>query len=587
MDRVTAGYVFAGLIIAAALVGGYFGFLSENAIVGLILLALVVAGLGKMRDGNFEVTLHRLFRAARAWQPTIAVDHVRKTVNLYLLDMEIPKSVERLINRISQKFGYSVRIYRHSGWRLVSDAGWQKIAENPALHGPEFSGATETILVKGGPKFIRVVVRHVKYLAARYFVGFGPAEGGIDMSYDDVIREGEVKECYFVVPVSSGPHNNYPAERDRDIEDYVVVVSSIAFRDTPAVLAYEVYEMPVELPSEGLAIAYISRRKGIVWARPDKVYITKVGRYKVKNWSNYPVEVYVQYIWKLGFLTRLIRFFARLVGYRRAKPLAVATLAPGAEVEFTVDQYDLRWPVSVSVSPTVDGSMGYVILTKVEEKPPETGGGGGGEGNAEQIEIMSGDEIRPDAEPWVGSAGVAYKGYLLTNAHVCPKEGQVVYVNKGGWRRIGKVSKVADIKTVTGLDILLNWLLGIKLPTNKVDAAMIVTDDNVKYAKFRSYPDTIGDAEVGEEVYSRGRTSGSRKGVVREKSVTVMVPWPHKNNQPAIFEDVIMLEMETRPGDSGSAVVNEKGWIGLIFAGDASYSIGLAIKASNIAKWLG
>jgi hypothetical protein len=43
--------------------------------------------------------------------------------------------------------------------------------------------------------------------------------------------------------------------------------------------------------------------------------------------------------------------------------------------------------------------------------------------------------------------------------------------------------------------------------------------------------------------------------------------------------------MLTQPGDSGSAVVSDKGWVGLVFAGDASNKIGLAVKAVNVLKW--
>ncbi len=106
------------------------------------------------------------------------------------------------------------------------------------LAGPEFSGETETVkialvdtdkLSDGFVIRITVEVRHVRFLAARYFVGYGPAGGGIFSSVDDVIREGERKVVTFEHYISYG-----------ELEDLVVVVSSIAFRDTPAVLNYSV-----------------------------------------------------------------------------------------------------------------------------------------------------------------------------------------------------------------------------------------------------------------------------------------------------------------------------------------------------------
>jgi hypothetical protein len=133
---------------------------------------------------------------------------------------------------------------------------------------------------------------------------------------------------------------------------------------------------------------------------------------------------------------------------------------------------------------------------------------------------------------------------------------------------------------------LLNFFFGKKLPTNKVDASYIDPSSGVAYKKFKDWPDEIAEISEGDVVYSRGRTSGERAGKVADTSVTVGVPWPHGGGI-AIFEDCILLDMETRPGDSGSAVVSDKGWVGLIFAGDQSGKIGLAIKAKNIDEWLG
>ncbi len=116
--------------------------------------------------------------------------------------------------------------------------GGQLEACEGELAGPEFSGETETVkialadtdkLSDGFVIRIEVEVRHVRFLAARYFVGYGPASGGIFSSVDDVIREGERRTVTFLHYVSHG-----------ELEDLVVVVSSIAFRDTPAVLNYSV-----------------------------------------------------------------------------------------------------------------------------------------------------------------------------------------------------------------------------------------------------------------------------------------------------------------------------------------------------------
>ncbi|MCS7127597.1 MAG: hypothetical protein NZ953_04340 [Thaumarchaeota archaeon] len=105
------------------------------------------------------------------------------------------------------------------------------------LVGPEYSGETETVLIRlsglerqvGYLVKIEVEVSHARYLAARYFVGYGPASGGIFNSVDDVIRPGERKTARFEYYVSFGESG-----------DLLVMASSISFRDTPAVLNYSV-----------------------------------------------------------------------------------------------------------------------------------------------------------------------------------------------------------------------------------------------------------------------------------------------------------------------------------------------------------
>jgi hypothetical protein len=76
---------------------------------------------------------------------------------------------------------------------------------------------------------ITVEVQHVRLLAIRYFVGYGPVSGGIFSSVDELIREGERKTITFEHYVSYG-----------ELEDLVVYVSNKATRDTPAVLNYSV-----------------------------------------------------------------------------------------------------------------------------------------------------------------------------------------------------------------------------------------------------------------------------------------------------------------------------------------------------------
>lgn len=105
------------------------------------------------------------------------------------------------------------------------------------LAGPEYSGETETVLIRldglerqvGYLVRIEVEVTHTRFLAARYFVGYGPEAGGVFNSVDDVIRPGETKQVRFEYYVAFGDSGNV-----------LVTVSSVAFRDTPAVLNYSV-----------------------------------------------------------------------------------------------------------------------------------------------------------------------------------------------------------------------------------------------------------------------------------------------------------------------------------------------------------
>ena len=198
------------------------------------------------------------------------------------------------------------------------------------------------------------------------------------------------------------------------------------------------------------------------------------------------------------------------------------------------------------------------------------------------VRVTSGTEIRPDERPWVGSLGYAMDGYLLTNEHVAPYEGEEVHATKLG-ALIGRVARVAKIRTVSLLDILLNLLFNVRLPVNELDVAAIDPEPNVRYEKFTHYPEVPVVAQVGDRVYSLGRTSGYREGVVTSTHATITV---NVGGKIAIFDDCIEVAMPVAPGDSGSAVVSDRGIVGLVFAGTADGTRAYVIKATNIARWL-
>lgn len=108
---------------------------------------------------------------------------------------------------------------------------------------------------------------------------------------------------------------------------------------------------------------------------------------------------------------------------------------------------------------------------------------------------------------------------------------------------------------------------------NKVDVAWYTVDGR----KSNSFIPSIGvpteTAEVteGTEVKKFGRTTGLRKGEVRSTDARVRVRYDGGIKE---FTDQIITESISTGGDSGSAVVNEKGeLVGLLFAGSTEITV--------------
>jgi hypothetical protein len=369
--------------------------------------------------------------------------------------------------------------------------------------------------------------------------------GGNIWTFDFVLREKEVKEIVIPIPKEEG-------------KQYQVTINLVAFRETPASIGYRIEEFDVgDFEGDYLTFTRFEERE-YYW--PAKIYVSEAESKREVALSNLSGGLVIAHVTVFERGT----WFARKAVALNAGDTDSVEIGALQSAEVTVYDFSSPGHIVVKVEPAVEGP-----------KPEEPSG----------LDVMSGDEIRPDAHNWVGSLGVYWKEGLLTNAHVAPFVGEPVYHTKTG-KMVGFVDRVSEIRTVTWLDLLLNFLFGKKLPTNKVDASYLIPSWKVTYRKFRDWPDVVADVEEGDVVYSRGRTSGERLGKVMDTSVTVAVPWPYGGGT-AIFEDCILLDMETRPGDSGSAVVSDRGWVGLIFAGDQSGKIGLAIKAKNIDEWLG
>jgi S1-C subfamily serine protease len=432
------------------------------------------------------------------------------------------------------------------------------IDDVPEFHGPEYSGAVTEYPVGPGPKLVRVAIRHRRHLANRTIVYLTRHRGGVVWQFDMVIREGETKTLLIPLPVEK----TLDAFGRPTKESFRLVINLVAFRDTPSSISYRIEAEDIELPSE-YAIAFTKSESNNIRAYPRPLVLPVVFEKSVIRLTNLTD----------GAVTLGVAFFETYY-YRGGRRIM---LGPRETKEVEVEEGE-RAEVSVVEA---EAEAGYIVAELAKYAENKTEGS-----MPSAVRVRSGDEIKPDGRPWVGSLGVEKAGYLLTNAHVCPNEGEEVYLTRNMTEKIakiGKVERVARIRTVSRLDILLSALFGFRLPANTVDVAAIRPEPNVVYEKFREWPDRMAEVQPGDRVYSRGRTSGEREGTVRDVHASAVVEWaPGKY---AIFEDCILLEMLTQPGDSGSAVVSDKGWVGLIFAGDSSNRIGLAVKAVNVLRW--
>ena len=426
------------------------------------------------------------------------------------------------------------------------------------FHGPEYSGAVTEYPVGSGPRLLKLTIKHAKYLPNRTIVYLTRDRGGIIWSFDMVIREGEMKTLLIPIPVEK----TLDAFGRLTKETFRLVINLVAFRDTPSSISYRIEAEDIELTSE-YAIAFTKSEDTIIRAYPRPLQLPTVFEKSTIRLTNLTE----------GAVTVGVAFFDMFY-YRGGKRIV---LGPKEIKEVEIEEGE-RAEISIVDAEAEAGYIAVDLAKYAENRTDQV--------MPSVVKVRSGDEIKPDDHPWVGSLGVEKAGYLFTNAHVCPHEGEEVFLTRNMTEKvakIGTVERVAKIRTVSRLDLLLSALLNIKLPTNTVDAAAIRPDPSVVYEKFREWPEKIAEVREGDKVYSRGRTSGEREGVVRDTHASAVVEW--EPGKYAIFEDCILLEMLTQPGDSGSAVISNQGWVGLVFAGDASNKIGLAVKAVNVLKW--
>jgi len=115
---------------------------------------------------------------------------------------------------------------------------------------------------------------------------------------------------------------------------------------------------------------------------------------------------------------------------------------------------------------------------------------------------------------------------------------------------------------------------------NKVDVAWYTLDGRKSNSFIPSIgvPSKTAEVEEGDEVKKFGRTTGLKKGEVRSTDARVRVRYDGGIKE---FTDQIISESISSGGDSGSAVVNEKGeLVGLLFAGSSDITV--ANKISDV-----
>lgn len=104
---------------------------------------------------------------------------------------------------------------------------------------------------------------------------------------------------------------------------------------------------------------------------------------------------------------------------------------------------------------------------------------------------------------------------------------------------------------------------------NRVDAAVakpvceeMIDPGIIDIGKIKG----VAEPEINMKVCKSGRTSGVTSGRIRVMRTTLKVDMD--DNRYAVFEDQVVTDMNSKPGDSGSLVLTEKGEaVGLLFAG--------------------
>jgi hypothetical protein len=121
-----------------------------------------------------------------------------------------------------------------------------------------------------------------------------------------------------------------------------------------------------------------------------------------------------------------------------------------------------------------------------------------------------------------------------------------------------------------------NLRLESKGSTNLVDCALarpvkpeLISPEILEVGRVRG----IGAAGPGTQVKKSGRTSGLTSGTVKAVKVSLNVNMGH-GNDVVRFNDQVMAELKSLPGDSGSLILDgDNKAVGLLFAGSNEYTV--------------
>ena len=198
--------------------------------------------------------------------------------------------------------------------------------------------------------------------------------------------------------------------------------------------------------------------------------------------------------------------------------------------------------------------------------------------NRRQAPIGSGFSVGNQNETGT-LAAIVKKGkkfFLLSNSHVLADSGrgklgdEIFFPGEadrgnGQLQRVGVLSAICPFKKTDDF-------------VNRVDAALAAVDDafvaKLDFSIFRAKsPLATTDPQRDMTVAIRGRTSGESEGTVKDVHFSTIIPYPGVGKLG--FIDQILCTRYSKPGDSGSVVVDKKNGliVGLHVAGSSEGSI--------------